>query len=237
MLNACLSRLKAPLKELANRVPSAATLPGYFVFKATHSKAFSKYRNGDAALIKALEQDGFVVVPDFYPEEFCRRCIADMEAIFREKPEHVQRVNDLRVYGAEVLSEAIARFHTESSLQDVSNHYSCVKTGNAFTMASRISPEHWVLPKDAYWHRDLRYRQFKAFLYLNEVTTENGPLQMIHRSHRIAQHLWDVQAGPLPFTQNSFVDAQIHRIVRRDPSRLRTLTGKAGTLILADTEE
>jgi Phytanoyl-CoA dioxygenase (PhyH) len=235
IFEAWLPRLKKPLKDLADRAPALATLPGYVAFKATHSKTLSKYHSGDVELVREIELNGFAILPGYYPIEFCQRCIADIESIFRDHPEHVETTNDRRVYGAEVLSESIMRFHAETRLQDVANHYSCVKTGNAFTLASRVSPADWTLPRNGGWHRDLRYRQFKAFLYLNDVTPDNGPIQVVHRSHRIAQHLWDVQTAGLPFTQNGFVDEQIQRVVRRDPSRLRTLTGKAGTLILADT--
>lgn len=227
--------LRAPLKNVLDRVPAVPTLLGYLAFKAQHTEALSRYRSGDRDLIDRIKKDGFVVVPDYKSAEFCRACIGEIESIIRNKPEHVQDANDQRIFGAEDLSETFRPFSADPWLQAMSDHYSCVKTINAFTLASRVSPEHWTTPEDGGWHRDLRFRQFKAFLYLDEVTLENGPFQVVRSSHHVLQHLIDVQTGPLPFTSSAFVDAQIDRIVRREPSRVVRVVGGPGTLILADT--
>jgi hypothetical protein len=227
--------VRAPLRSLADRVPALPTLAGYVAFKLRHTEALSPYRSGEPDLIAQIKRDGFAVIHGYKSAEFCRSCVEAIESIIADEPQHVENENDQRIFGAEEVSDIFAPFHEDAWLQALSDDYSCAKTVNAFTLASRVSPEHWTTPDDGGWHRDLRYRQFKAFLYLDEVTLENGPFQIVRDSHRPLQHLIDVQTGPLPFVSSLFVDAQIERIVRRDPSRLIKVLGGPGTLILADT--
>ena len=37
------------------------------------------------------------------------------------------------------------------------------------------------------WHRDSYLRQFKSLIYLNDVTDENGPFQVLTDSHKTEQ--------------------------------------------------
>jgi hypothetical protein len=230
-IHGAITQAKRPLKKLVDRAAVLPTFAGYLHFRATHMESLSKYKDADPSIIDELKREGVVVLRNYFSDDECRQAIADIESALRDKPQHVQKKGDLRIFGAEELSPTIMRFHADPKLQAVSNHYTCKKTVNVFTLGSRVSPDIW---EDRGWHRDLRYRQFKAFLYLNEVTTENGPLQVIKRSHRMAQHLLDIRAGALPFTSNTFYDDQIARVVKDDPSRFFTVTGEPGTLILAD---
>ncbi len=233
-MEAALRPLKERVKAIFDTAPVVPSFGGYLWFKATHSETLSKYRNGDRAIVDAMKRDGFVVLHNHYSEDFCKQAVDDIESIFETKPQYVRQSNDMRIFGAEELSSTVTKFHSEKWLNDLSSHYSCAKTATVFTLASRVAPDIWEDSPAPTWHRDLRYRQFKAFLYLAEVNVDNGPIQVVRRSHCMPQYLRDVHAGPLPFTSNSFSDDQIARIVRDDPSRLTTITGGAGTLILAD---
>ena len=85
------------------------------------------------------------------------------------------------------------------------------------------------------WHRDSYNRQFKSLIYLNDVTEENGPFQIIADSHKSEQIRIDKKIASLEEMQSSFPHKTIQKIIDDDPSRLRTLIGKAGTMILVDT--
>jgi len=82
-----------------------------------------------------------------------------------------------------------------------------------------------------YHHVDIYAKEFKAFLYLDDVTHGNGPFTYIrgtHKSHlrRIRQQvLWNGEGSP-----TSFRNEDLGRLLEREVE----ITGEAGTLILAD---
>ena len=51
----------------------------------------------------------------------------------------------------------------------------------------------------------------------------------------LTDYLADVETAGLGFRQLQINETQIERIIAREPQRLKTITGVAGTLILADT--
>jgi hypothetical protein len=81
------------------------------------------------------------------------------------------------------------------------------------------------------YHVDVFGKEFKAFLYLDDVTDENGPftyLKGTHRSHltRLRRQM-TARPGMLP---TSFSQEDLGRLVNREVR----VCGPAGTLILAD---
>ena len=85
------------------------------------------------------------------------------------------------------------------------------------------------------WHRDASLRQFKSIIYLSDVSEKNGPFQFIEGSHKLRTILKDIWDGRLGYMQNRIRDDQISAILLKNPSRLKTYTANAGTLILVDT--
>ena len=126
-------------------------------------------------------------------------------------------------------------FFDDPFLNKLAITYNGVPTCCAFTLAGRIE----TLGKDAQygsggpWHRDSYFRQFKSLIYLNDVDENNGPFQLIHQSHERKDH--DRKIAQLDHMQSSFLQEKVDKIIENDPNRLRTLTGKAGTLVLVDT--
>lgn len=232
-----LRAVKNQTKTLANAVPAVPTLLEYAHYRWQRgSRPRVPSGAADEQVLAEIAREGFVVIPAYLPADVCAEGVAELDRLFVESAEHVRTQDgDLRIYGAHELSRVAATVHSDPWLQRMSNTYSGVKTVNGFTLASKVTPDLWTTPPDQGWHRDLRFRQFKAFVYLSDVTVNNGPLQVVRRSHRLRQHLLDVQRGKLPYTVNAFTNAQINRVVARDPARLRALTGAPGTLILADT--
>lgn len=215
---------------LANKVPYTATRLDYARYRAMNRRP----SHGDAR-VRSISENGYVVVPDYWSREECDACTTLFEQMLLDHPEHVQVYSDHRVFGAEALSPAIARFHDDPYLQQLCNRYWGRRAVNAFTLANKVEPHGDSKGSGEGWHKDSSFRQFKAFLYLNDVDELNGPLQLIERSHTFAAYLADMQAAGLPFRQLRITDEQMERIIARDPERLKTITGRAGTLILADT--
>lgn len=85
------------------------------------------------------------------------------------------------------------------------------------------------------WHRDQEdFRMVKAFIYLNDVDEAAGPFVYAKRSHTKGIYFRD----PVWFKEDGHhnkrsTDAEVERVISR--SQWLTATGKAGTVILADT--
>jgi hypothetical protein len=229
--------LRGVVKSIANQVPLAATVADYIRFRVAHPRLMhlSRYRRGDAALVREIREKGYVIVENYMSKDRCTRCIDDLESLFASSVHHVHKHSDVRIYGAEDLSENIRAFADDLFLARMSNHYNAVKTVNAFTLGNKIEPSESGKGSGEGWHKDYSFLGFKAILYLNDVGEHNGAFQVFERSHTVGQYLRDMRAGDLKFRHLRISDAQLERILARDPSRLRTLTGKAGTLIMVET--
>jgi hypothetical protein len=227
--------LRSVVKYLANTVPATATIADYALYKTTHNAFTARLSLESADLVRRVRQNGFAVIENYFTPDQCDRCIADMEWMFANKPEHVQRYSDVRVFGAEELSATINEFYADPILLSFASHYVGRRTVNAFTLANRVDSREGSLGSGEGWHKDASFRQFKAFVYLNDVTEDNGPLQLISRSNSLLDYLRDMKAARLRFRSLRITESQLERILERDRTRLQTITGKRGTLILADT--
>ena len=222
-------------KKIITKSPKLYTSIHTTNFERSHKQDFSKLEKKEYDLLMEIKKNGYVVIPDFFNKEQCENCIEDIDNIFKNNKKFVQKQEDLRVFGAEELSKNIKTFFDDSLLNKLARTYNGVPTCCAFTLAGRIE----TLGNDAQygsggpWHRDSYFRQFKSLIYLNDVDENNGPFQLIHQSHERKDH--DRKIAELEHMQSSFLQEKVDKIIKNDPNRLKTLTGKSGTLVLVDT--
>lgn len=228
------STFRAIVKAAANRVPTAATVVDYLLFAATHSP-FEGLLTRRQDLLSQVYELGYAVIPHYFSPDACEQAIRDFRSISAQFPQHVQQYSDTRIYGVEALSPTIARFCDDPMLLCLANRYNGQRTVNAFTMVNEVTARPESRGSGEGWHKDSSFRQFKAFVYLNDVTSSNGAFQLIERSNKLAEYLGDMRAARLPFRQLRIDDEAVDRILQRRPERLKTLTGAPGTLLLVDT--
>jgi hypothetical protein len=185
--------------------------------------------------LRAVRARGYCVVPDYYDAETCRRAIAELERLFAAHPECVHRKSDVRIFGVEAGSPLLQRFGDDARLQQVARCVLREPAANAFTLGARIDYAPGNKGSGEGWHRDSFVVQFKAILYLCDVERSTGPFELIADSEKLPRLLADMREGRLGLQQNRIADAQVERLLQRDPSRLRTFTGRAGTLLLVNT--
>ena len=204
--------------------------------KYRHKQNFSNFTNKEKNYLLEIQRKGYAVIPNFLDSDFCKLCITDIEEMILNHPEFIHEHSDLRVFGAEELSNQIKKYAEKIFLFDISTHYNAEETQLGFCLANKIefSEKSNKLGSGGGWHRDSISRQFKSILYLNDVDENNGSYQIIEKSHKLSNVLNDIKAANTPFSKIRFSDQQIEKILERDPSRLKTLTGKAGTLIIKD---
>lgn len=228
-------KLRNVVKTIANKVPRAATVVDYSRFRLFNPPSGPGADDCQAALLARLSDHGYATIPDYWSQEQCGDAVAEMERLFVDHPEHVRRYSDVRIFGAEELSAIFERFHRDPFLQSISDRYMGARTVNVFTLANKVEPASGSKGSGEGWHKDASFRQFKAFLYLNDVDADAGPLELFRGSHKIDAYLKDMRKARLPFRQLRITDTQIEELVVDDPGRRVRMVGKAGMLILADT--
>lgn len=184
-----------------------------------------------------IERCGLCVVPDFWSQTQCQEARGEVDRLIREYPRYINSnaKADQRIYGANNASTLIASFAEDPTLLTLANAYNRKPTCTAFTLAARMPASAENLGSGEGWHRDAFLRQFKAILYLSDVSLENGPFQLIDDSHRRSRLLEDMKTARLSYMQYRVEEKQIERLLAQSPQRLKTFTATAGTLILVDT--
>jgi hypothetical protein len=185
--------------------------------------------------LKEIEHSGYCVVPAFFDSAICAQCVAELERLFAEYPDYVQRKSDSRIFGVEAASPLLGSFGEEPRLSLAAECMLRDVTINAFTLGARIDEAPGNKGSGEGWHRDSFVVQFKAILYLSDVEADNGPFQLIADSEKLPRLVADMLQARLGLSQNRVDDAQVARLLARDPSRLRTFIAKAGTLLLVNT--
>lgn len=80
------------------------------------------------------------------------------------------------------------------------------------------------------FHQDNEFLSFvKVFIYLNDVSIDNGPHRLVSGSHLDFQDLFPNRNDPSDRLSEDQVAERV------DPRRVRALAGKAGTVIAVDT--
>lgn len=224
-------------KKILTKSPKAYTAVHTANFERTHKQDFSKLNEKEKGLLEEIQKNGYIVLPDFFNKEFCQICMEEMDSMYENKKEfvHEDDYGDSRIFGAEELSEHIKKFYDHPLLNKLANTYSAVATCCGFTLAGRIKATGNEYGSGGPWHRDSYFRQFKSLLYLTDVNENNGPFQIIRGSHKHDQIMEDSKSGNLESMQCTFPQETVDKILKDDPSRLDTLTAKAGTVVLVDT--
>lgn len=224
-------------KKILTKSPKIYTAIHSLNFELKHKQNFSKLEDKEKELLLKVQKNGYTVIPDFFDDETCKKCIVDIDWMFENKKEFVHKTDyeDYRIFGAEDLSENIKKFANHELLTKLANAYNAVPTSCGFTLAGKISVTGHEYGSGGTWHRDSYFRQFKSLLYLTDVSEENGPFQIIHGSHKSNQVSADTKTGNLDSMQSSFNQDTVEKILQDNPERLKTLTAKAGTVVLVDS--
>lgn len=216
------------------------TLKNYLAFRI--KKLLKKHKlkiafKETVKITKELELNGYCIIKNYWPKEQCIQAISQIEDILKKYPDYVQAPDnsDFRIFGVEVVSETLSRFSDDPLLLEVANLYNQEKSAVAFTLGAKLAYSPGNMGSGGGWHRDAFYRQFKAIIYLTDTNNDAGPFQLIRSSQQLGQLLADIFKGNFKFNQYRFSEQQVANICAPQHSRLATLVGSAGDLILVDT--
>jgi hypothetical protein len=194
------------------------------------------------AALADLRRDGYAVIGGYWPRE---RALETGRALEQELKDGVDRDYEsgayLRFWDDRAYDQGVRRlYHVDKfrpELRDFRNDPFVLDTVNAY-YGVPFHPAVLMFQHNTRSNHDTRsyhvdgfWREFKAFLYLDDVDEGNGPFTYIpgtHRSH--ARRLRKQLAGGSGGSPTSFDLSEIEQALDREVK----ITGLAGTLILAD---
>jgi hypothetical protein len=190
-------------------------------------------------ILQEIRTKGFCIIPNFYSGKECADTRQEIDKLLEKYDAQIfkdEKDSDHRIHGADRLSPIIEKFFKNPTVDRLVRAHE--KTDNivGFTLAARLEYKPNNLGSGGGWHRDWAVnKQIKAILYLSDVDEQKGPFQFLEGSQRHSNIVKDSFLNNFEFNQNRFTDAEVETMIKRDPAKLRTFTGKAGTLLLVNT--
>jgi len=207
-----------------------------------HRPSPGEFPERERACIEELRQDGFAVVKNYWPRGKALEMRDLLEAHLRDgknrdfesgaylrfwdKRSHDEGVR--RIYHVERLVEELKSFRNDPFILRVAEGY----YGFPFYSGVLVYQHNIQTNSNTrYYHVDWFGKQFKPFLYLDDVDEGNGPftyLRGTHRSHFIRlkkQLIGNAEGSP-----TSFYERDLESVLDQEVQ----VCGEAGTLILAD---
>ncbi len=229
------------IKDFIRTSPIAPHLTVANLLRAGYHSYPQKWKNEDADTKNILDtvwEKGLYVLPNYFSPEQCAAMRNEIDTVIDNNKQYVSfddLIGDARLFGAEKVSPMIMGYNQDPYLMRLANLYNGDTTYNPFTLAARLNPNDINKDKDHGWHRDSLRRQFKTIIYLDDTTEENGPYQYVTGSNHLNKILIDGIRGNIPYMSIAVSPKSAEKIIERNPERLETVTGKAGTIIITDT--
>lgn len=193
-------------------------------------------------LSKKIQSHGYCIIDNFINKNECIKIIKTIEDKIANNPDGISEdkiKSDQRIFFSENLSDEIYNFSDEiynffcnEVIKNVGEAYTTFKLKAGFTMANKLSYKIGNLGSGGGWHKDAYYSQYKAILYLTDVSSENGPFQFIKNSHKLLNTLNISIKLRKGYPDTRFSENDLKIIL--DKEKLKTLEASAGSLILFD---
>ncbi|WP_462252224.1 phytanoyl-CoA dioxygenase family protein [Ekhidna sp.] len=196
----------------------------------------------DSEAINSLKKNGFALIEDFFDSDLCDKIISEIDQCVEKHQQFVwsdDQDSDHRLFGIENLSPLIhEHFFASKRLQQIGESYLGYKLKNYMTLAGNLKFKKNNLGSGGGWHRDSAFsNQFKAIVYLTDVSEKNGVYEYIPKSHSTSNVLRALnvclknsESNPSDinrrFNENEVIDLGIAP---------RIFEAKRGTVILTDT--
>lgn len=232
------------LKVIPRRIRAAAKLirREAAVFSRTRRRSrLTGSTSQESTALADVRRNGYAIVPEFWPREAALKMRDRLEAylaegvtrqfdngayvVFRDK----SRKDDSdvrRIYHVERLVPELEDFRREPLIFRVAAAYYGVPMHSG-VLVFQHNPK--TSTDTRYYHVDIWGREFKAFLYLDDVDQDNGPFTYLRGSHKL--HLLRLKRMILRGEHDtSMTRTELDSIMHREVQ----IAGEAGTLILAD---
>lgn len=213
----------------------------YFLFKCR--SFFGGWRDGRTvdgnSRLEELREHGYVLIPDFISSATADQWCEELLRIYADKSRDIVSVAsngaDSRIFGVDRVSDKFDFFSKNFEIEKLFSEYVGAPVESSFTMSGRILAAVDNLGSGDGWHRDSFQIQVKSFLFLTDVTIDNGPLQVIPGTHNLSSIRRMISLGLMGWKQHRYEDKSINQYLAATNSKVQPLICSKGTLALVDT--
>lgn len=181
-----------------------------------------------------LEKKGYVIIPDYLSEAVCSETVGLIKSAFAEYPSLIHESEDRRIFGIEQILPIGQRFAQETDLLELGELVNREYTYCAFALAGWLQAGKGGSSGNG-WHRDGFFAQYKAMLYLTDVTEDHGPFEILPSSHTLENVVRAAKGASLGYMQHRYTEFEVSEIEAFTGLRRKMLTAPAGSLILFDS--
>jgi hypothetical protein len=184
---------------------------------------------------ETIRRDGVVALPDFYSPEDCAEMKIALDSVNEKYPAALHHASDRRIWGVEKASPVLARFATEPQALAAASAVLGERATCVFTLGNRINFREGNLGSGEGWHRDSFFNQFKALVYLTDVTERTGPFEYLLGTHRLARKFGDHFRVDMPLDTSRVSVPVVEALIAAMPENHRVFTATRGTVLLFDS--
>ena len=187
--------------------------------------------------LDVIRRDGVCVLPEYYSSETCAELASAFEQLVERCPAAVRSSSDeaeQRIYGIDNAIGDFGAFSNNPTFLELAGGILGTGATNVFTLGNKITSQDGNLGSGGGWHRDSFFNQFKALVYLTDVTETSGPFEYILGSHRLARKFGDAIRLNVPLDTARVPDAIAEACIRMQPENHRVFTASRGTVVVFD---
>jgi len=188
---------------------------------------------------EALLVSGCCVVPDFLDAPTVDLLATKAAALYSTHAQYVSlesKGSDRRIYGADRVCSELELQGPMDWVDALSRAFYLAAQVPWFQMLGRITYSGDNLGSGSGWHRDSPFsHQFKAILYLSDVSEENGPFEYLPGSHRFERLRLTSRLLNVPLHKYRFSDEQVEELERLSGTPRMSVIGRRGSLVLIDS--
>tara|TARA_R110000765_G_scaffold262534_2_gene362452 strand:+ start:343 stop:987 length:645 start_codon:yes stop_codon:yes gene_type:complete len=176
--------------------------------------------------LASMKKYGFFVIENYWSEEKCQEALNELLDVSLPCFD-VGQGGDLRLNRANQSLATAKEFLKDSFIQEVANRYSNCKRADRIVAGIVKQQQGKDIDSGGGWHVDSEINaQFKSFIYLSNVSPDNGPFTFIQKSKSLVSKIdkYDNLRIPQKTVEDLF-----------EPEDIIEITGSAGTCILIDS--
>tara|TARA_R100001015_G_C4631134_1_gene193402 strand:- start:1476 stop:2108 length:633 start_codon:yes stop_codon:yes gene_type:complete len=177
-------------------------------------------------ILNHLREYGFVIIPEYWSSEKCKQALSEFKKLPQQAFEGGQG-GDLRCQHSNRYLSSSNEFLNDTFIQDIADNYSlCNRADRVVAGIVKYNPDRQT-DSGGGWHVDSESdAQLKSFMYLTDVTSENGPFVFVQKSRDLV--------NKLEKHSNLRISEELVR-EHVNPEDVIEMTAPAGTCILADS--
>lgn len=178
-----------------------------------------------------LKTKGYTIINNYFTKEQCITAAIELKKAFESYPTFVHRKQDKRIFGVEQISLIARSLAQDVDLMELGELVNQEYSYCAFTLGNWLESGKFGSSGEG-WHRDSFFSQYKALVYLTDVTKNNGPFEIIPGSHKLEFVLNGIEKAGLSHMQNRLSDHNVSRVEEVLETPRRSITAQAGTLVI-----